>query len=130
MSFQSHSNAGLTSEAPKSMMQKSTKSKKNKHKKGQEKDPKLKFHYELDDARKFLVDDMPEQAIKIAMRALEEYRAKREGIEMLLMPAYFVLAEAYISDKNTSEEKEDRLKRAEDVLFAAYMAIINNKDKY
>jgi len=49
---------------------------------------------------------------------------------MLLMPAYFVLAEAYISDKNTSEEKEDRLKRAEDVLFAAYMAIINNKDKY
>jgi hypothetical protein len=64
------------------------------------------------------------------MRALEEYRAKREGIEMLLMPAYFVLAEAYISDKNTSEEKEDRLKRAEDVLFAAYMAIVKNKDKY
>ena len=59
MSF-SQSNAGLTSEPPKSLAQKQSKGKKSKHKKGQDKDPKVKFHSELDEAKKYLVDDMPE----------------------------------------------------------------------
>ncbi len=46
---------------------------------------------------------------------------------MLLLPAYFILAEAYISDKNT-EEKEVRLKSAEDFLFGAYVAYTKHRD--
>ena len=46
---------------------------------------------------------------------------------MLLLPAYFVLAEAYISDKN-NEEKEIRLKNAEDFLFGAYVALTKHND--
>jgi len=48
---------------------------------------------------------------------------------MILLPAYFILAEAYISDKNTSEEREVRLKSAENFLFGAYVAFTRYKDK-
>ena len=48
---------------------------------------------------------------------------------MILLPAYFILAEAYISDKNTSEEREVRLKSAENFLFGAYVAFTRYNDK-
>jgi len=55
---------------------------------------------------------------------MKEYKTKNEENDMVIMPAYFVLAEAYISDDHKSEERSSRLKRAEDFLFVAFCAYI------
>ena len=46
---------------------------------------------------------------------------------MHLMPAYFVMAEAKISDLN-QDDRTERLKDAEDYLFAAYCNFIKYKE--
>ena len=67
------------------------------------------------------------KAVIILNFPFNNFFQKRDENLMLLLPAYFILAEAYISDKNT-EEKEVRLKSAEDFLFGAYVAYTKHKD--